>query len=44
MKWLSNPSQFFFFTGRVAGGKTSISSVAAISFAEAGKHVLLVSI
>lgn len=43
MKWLSNPTRFLFFTGKGGVGKTSISTAVAISLADAGKRVLLVS-
>jgi arsenite-transporting ATPase len=43
MKWLSHPTRFLFFTGKGGVGKTSISTAAAITLADAGKRVLLVS-
>ncbi len=43
MKWLSNPTRFLFFTGKGGVGKTSISTATAITLADAGKRVLLVS-
>jgi arsenite-transporting ATPase len=43
MKWLSNPTRFLFFTGKGGVGKTSISTAVAITLADAGKRVLLVS-
>ena len=43
MKWLSNPTRFLFFTGKGGVGKTSISTAEAITLADAGKRVLLVS-
>lgn len=43
MKWLSNPTRFLFFTGKGCVGKTSISTAVAITLADAGKRVLLVS-
>ena len=43
MKWLSNPTRFLFFTGKGGVGKTSISTATAITLADSGKRVLLVS-
>jgi nitrogenase subunit NifH len=43
MKWLSHPTRFLFFTGKGGVGKTSISTATAITLADAGKRVLLVS-
>lgn len=43
MKWLSHPTRFLFFTGKGGVGKTSISTAIAITLADAGKRVLLVS-
>jgi arsenite-transporting ATPase len=43
MKWLGHTTRFLFFTGKGGVGKTSISAAAAISLADAGKRVLLVS-
>jgi arsenite-transporting ATPase len=43
MKWLHNPTRFLFFTGKGGVGKTSISTATAITLADAGKRVLLVS-
>ena len=43
MKWLSHPTRFIFFTGKGGVGKTSISTAIAITLADAGKRVLLVS-
>ncbi len=43
MKFLGNPPRFLFFTGKGGVGKTSTACAAAISLAESGKSVLLVS-
>lgn len=43
MKWLSHSTRFLFFTGKGGVGKTSISTAVAITLADAGKRVLLVS-
>lgn len=43
MKWLSKSTRFLFFTGKGGVGKTSISTAVAITLADAGKRVLLVS-
>lgn len=43
MKWLNAPARFLFFTGKGGVGKTSLSTSVAISLADAGKRVLLVS-
>ena len=43
MNWLSHPTRFIFFTGKGGVGKTSISTAIAITLADAGKRVLLVS-
>ena len=43
MKWLNAPARFLFFTGKGGVGKTSLSTAIAISLADAGKRVLLVS-
>ena len=43
MKFLENPPRFLFFTGKGGVGKTSIACATAISLAESGKSVLLVS-
>ena len=40
---LTNPTHFLFFTGKGGVGKTSLSCAAALSMAQAGKRVLLVS-
>jgi arsenite/tail-anchored protein-transporting ATPase len=39
----SHPTRFLFFTGKGGVGKTSLSTATAISLADAGKRVLLVS-
>jgi len=43
MKFLDQPPRFLFFTGKGGVGKTSIACAAAVSLADAGKRVLLVS-
>lgn len=43
MKFLQHPPVFLFFTGKGGVGKTSISCASAITLADAGKRVLLVS-
>lgn len=43
MKFLQNIPPYLFFTGKGGAGKTSISCATAISLAEQGKRVLLVS-
>lgn len=43
MNWLDQPPRFLFFTGKGGVGKTSISTATAITLADAGKRVLLVS-
>ena len=43
MNWLHQPTRFLFFTGKGGVGKTSISAATAITLADAGKRVLLVS-
>ena len=43
MKWLNTSKRFLFFTGKGGVGKTSISTAVAISLADSGKRVLLVS-
>jgi arsenite-transporting ATPase len=41
--FLSHPTRHLFFTGKGGVGKTSLSTAAALSLADAGKKVLLVS-
>ena len=41
--FLSHPTRHLFFTGKGGVGKTSLASAAALSLADAGKKVLLVS-
>ncbi len=41
--FLSNPTRHLFFTGKGGVGKTSLSAATALSLADAGKKVLLVS-
>ena len=43
MAWLDSPTRLLFFTGKGGVGKTSIASATAITMADAGKRVLLVS-
>ena len=43
MGFLSLPTRHLFFTGKGGVGKTSLSAAAAVSLADAGKKVLLVS-
>lgn len=43
MKFLQNPPRFLFFTGKGGVGKTSIACATAVTLAQAGKRVLLVS-
>ena len=40
---LQHPTRFLFFTGKGGVGKTSLSCAAALSLADQGKRVLLVS-
>lgn len=42
-KFLKNPTQYLFFTGKGGVGKTSLSAATAITLADKGKSVLLVS-
>jgi len=41
--FLKNPTPYFFFTGKGGVGKTSLSAATAITLADKGKSVLLVS-
>jgi arsenite-transporting ATPase len=41
--FLSNPTRHLFFTGKGGVGKTSLSTATALTLADAGKRVLLVS-
>ena len=41
--FLSHPTRHLFFTGKGGVGKTSLSTAAALTLADAGKKVLLVS-
>ena len=41
--FLSHPTRYLFFTGKGGVGKTSLSAAAALTLADAGKKVLLVS-
>jgi len=43
MNILNNPTPFMFFTGKGGVGKTSVSCSLAVSLADSGKRVLLVS-
>lgn len=43
MKFLQDPPQFLFFTGKGGVGKTSIACASAVQLADNGKRVLLVS-
>jgi arsenite-transporting ATPase len=43
MKLLPQPTRYLFFTGKGGVGKTSLSAATAMSIADAGKRVLLVS-
>lgn len=43
MQFLASPPRFFFFTGKGGVGKTSIACATAVTLADAGKRVLLVS-
>jgi len=43
LKFLTHPTRFLFFTGKGGVGKTSIASATALSLADRGKSVLLVS-
>jgi arsenite-transporting ATPase len=41
--FIDHPTRYLFFTGKGGVGKTSLSSAAAVTLADAGKRVLLVS-
>lgn len=41
--FLERPTRYLFFTGKGGVGKTSLSTAAALAFADSGKKVLLVS-
>ena len=41
--FIDNPTRHLFFTGKGGVGKTSLSTAAALTLADAGKKVLLVS-
>ena len=41
--FLSKPTRYLFFTGKGGVGKTSLSTAAALTLADSGKKVLLVS-
>jgi len=43
MRFLDNPTRHLFFTGKGGVGKTSLSAATALSLADAGRKVLLVS-
>ncbi|MBI1351217.1 MAG: arsenical pump-driving ATPase [Actinomycetales bacterium] len=43
MRFLDNPPPFLFFTGKGGVGKTSIACATAVTLAEHGKRVLLIS-
>jgi len=43
MGFLNDPTRYLFFTGKGGVGKTSLSTAAALTLADAGKRVLLVS-
>ncbi len=43
MKFLDNPTPYFFFTGKGGVGKTSVACATAVELTDAGKRVLLVS-
>ncbi|WP_269430313.1 ArsA-related P-loop ATPase [Sphingomonas sp. Ant H11] len=42
-QFLVEPTRFLFFTGKGGVGKTSIACAAALSLADRGKSILLVS-
>lgn len=43
MNWLTDPPRHLFFTGKGGVGKTSLAAATAVSLAEQGRRVLLVS-
>ena len=43
MGFLNQPTRYLFFTGKGGVGKTSLSAASALTLADAGKKVLLVS-
>ena len=43
LKFLDQPPRFLFFTGKGGVGKTSLACATAITLADAGQRVLLVS-
>jgi arsenite/tail-anchored protein-transporting ATPase len=43
MSWLARPPRHLFFTGKGGVGKTSLAAAAAVSLADSGRRVLLVS-
>ena len=43
MQLLDHPTRFLFFTGKGGVGKTSVACAVAITLADAGRKVLLVS-
>ncbi len=43
MNLLDNPTPFLFFTGKGGVGKTSVSCALAVSLADSGKRILLIS-
>jgi arsenite-transporting ATPase len=43
LEFLATPTRYLFFTGKGGVGKTSLAGASAITLADRGKHVLLVS-
>lgn len=43
MRFIDHPTRYLFFTGKGGVGKTSLSTAAALTLADGGKNVLLVS-
>jgi arsenite-transporting ATPase len=41
--FLNHPTRYLFFTGKGGVGKTSLATAAALTLADSGKNVLLVS-